>query len=65
LICAVLLVALIAFLPAGSRTVRDSMLSPYIKMIAHPMARVVTEEMRQRYTHNSQEVEKTWRQKRN
>ena len=38
---AVLLVALIAFLPTRSSIVRDSMLSPYIKRIAQPMARVV------------------------
>jgi membrane protein required for colicin V production len=63
LICAVLLVALIAFLPTRSNIVRNSMLSPYIKRIAQPMARVVAEEMRQRYTKNAQEVEKSWRQK--
>ncbi|MDJ0781042.1 MAG: CvpA family protein [Desulfosarcinaceae bacterium] len=65
LICAVLLVALIAFLPASSNIVRASMLSPYVKKIAHPMARMVTKEMRQRYNHNAEEVEKTWRQKQN
>lgn len=64
LICAVLLVALIAFLPTSSTVVRASMLSPYIQKIAQPMARVVTEEMRQRYNRNAQEVEKSWRQKR-
>jgi membrane protein required for colicin V production len=63
LICAVLLVALIAFLPASSNLVRASLLSPYIKKISQPMARVVSKEMRQRYTKNAQEVEKTWRQK--
>ncbi len=63
LICAVLLVALIAFLPATSNLVRASLLSPYIKEVSQPMARVVTKEMRQRYTKNAQEVEKTWRQK--
>lgn len=64
LICAVLLLALIAFLPASSTLVRTSLLSPYIKKITQPMARVVTQEMRQRYTKNAKEVEKTWRQKR-
>ena len=63
LICAVLLVALIAFLPSGSTIVRGSMLSPYIKMIAQPMARVVSKEMRQRYTHNAKDVEESWRRK--
>jgi membrane protein required for colicin V production len=63
LICAVLLVALIAFLPTNSSLVKDSMLSPYIKMIAQPLARVVSKEMRQRYTRNAQKVEKSWRQK--
>ena len=63
MICAVLLVALIAFLPSNSDLVRTSLLSPYIKKLAQPMARVVTKEMRQRYTRNAQEVEKTWRQK--
>jgi membrane protein required for colicin V production len=63
LICAVLLVALIAFLPANSVLVKDSMLSPYIKMMAQPMARVVSKEMRQRYTRNAQKVEESWRQK--
>jgi membrane protein required for colicin V production len=64
LICAVLLVALIAFLPSKSNIVRASMLSPYIKEIAQPMAHVVSQEMRQRYSRNAREVEKSWRQKR-
>ena len=63
MICAVLLVALIAFLPNRSALVKDSMLSPYIKRIAQPMARVVSEEMRQRYTRNAKKVEDSWRQK--
>jgi membrane protein required for colicin V production len=63
LICAVLLLALIAFLPTHSTIVRTSMLSPYIKKIAQPMTRVVTQELRQRYTRNAQEVEKSWRLK--
>jgi membrane protein required for colicin V production len=63
MICAVLLVALIAFLPARSTLVKGSMLSPYIMKIAQPMARVVSKEMRQRYTRNAQKVEKSWRQK--
>jgi hypothetical protein len=59
----VLLLALIAFLPTHSTIVRTSMLSPYIKKIAQPMTRVVTQELRQRYTRNAQEVEKSWRLK--
>ncbi|MDM8541749.1 CvpA family protein [Desulfococcaceae bacterium HSG9] len=62
LISAVIVVALTTFLPKGAPLVRESLMAPYITLIAQQMAKVVTQDMKQRYNDKMIELKKEWRQ---
>ena len=62
LISAVIVVALTTFLPKGAPLVRESLMAPYITLIAQQMAKVVTQDMKQQYNKKITELKKAWRQ---
>ncbi len=62
LISAVIVVALTTFLPKGAPLVRESLMAPYITLIAQQMAKVVSQDMKQQYNHKMTELKKAWRQ---
>ncbi len=61
LISAVIVVVLTTFLPKGAPLVRESLMAPYITLIAQQMAKVVTQDMKQRYNNKMIELKKAWR----
>jgi len=62
LISAIIVVALTIFLPKGAPLVRDSLMAPYITIIAQEMAKMVTQDMKQQYNKKMTELKKIWQQ---
>lgn len=60
LIAAVLLLALITFLPPGAPIIKDSNLSPYIFMATEKMALVLPKEMKSQFTDKVNDLKKAW-----
>ena len=60
LICAVLLVALAAFLPKGAPVIKKSVLAPYVMLIAENMGKVVSHEMKTEFVAKVEELKKAW-----
>jgi membrane protein required for colicin V production len=61
LICAVLVMALTAFLQKGTPLVKDSSLAPYINRIAENMAKVVSDDMKRQFDEKIDVLRKHWR----
>lgn len=62
LISAVIVVALTAFLPKNALLVRESLMAPYISIVAQQMAKVVSKDMKEQYNQKITELKKAWRQ---
>jgi len=60
LISAVIVVALTTFLPKGAPLVRESLMAPYITLIAQQMTKVVSRDMKQQYNKKMTELKKAW-----
>ncbi len=60
LISAVLLIALIAFLPKNSSTVTESRLSPCIIVVSKGMIKFVTKHIQERFSINNEGLKKVW-----
>ncbi len=62
LISAVIVMLLTIFLPKGAPLVRESLMAPYITLIARQMAKVITQDMKQQYNKKMIELKKAWQQ---
>ena len=62
LISAVIVVALTTFLPKSAPLVRESLMAPYITLIAQEMAKVATQDMKQQYNKKMTDLKKAWQQ---
>ncbi len=62
LISAVIVMVLTIFLPKGAPLVKDSLMAPYITLIARQMAKVITQDMKQQYNKKMIELKKAWQQ---
>lgn len=60
LIVSVLLVALTAFLPKNAPVIQNSILAPYLSMIAEQMSRVLSNDMKQQYGQKLKELRTRW-----
>jgi membrane protein required for colicin V production len=63
LIVCVLFIALTSFLPKGAPLIRDSVLSPHISAASEVLVSVVSNEMKQQFSRNVDELRKVWNKK--
>ena len=61
LISAVIVMVLTTFLPKGAPLVRESLMAPYITLIAQQMNKVVSRDMKRQYHKKMTELKKAWR----
>jgi membrane protein required for colicin V production len=64
LISAVLLMTLTAFLPSGTALIKKSHLAPHVNQIAARLAKIVPQDMRQKFFGKMKEFEKAWQNQR-
>ena len=63
LIVAVVLITLTAFLPKGSPLIKNSRLAPHVAMVSETMAKVASEDMKDRFAVKMTELKDVWRKK--
>jgi len=61
LIVSVLLIALTAFLSKDSEIIKDSKLAPHVTMISENMAKVVSKDMKDKYSSKIKEYKQVWK----
>ncbi|WDN89244.1 membrane protein required for colicin V production [Desulfosarcina sp. BuS5] len=61
LIVSVFLVVLTSFLDKGAPVIKDSMLSKHVMLISENMARVVSEDMKKKFSEKIQALKKEWK----
>lgn len=64
LMAAVLLMALTAFLPRGVPLIKESQLAPHVNQIATRLAKIVPQDMRQKFFGKMKELENAWQNQR-
>jgi membrane protein required for colicin V production len=64
LIAAVLLMALTAFLPRGTALIKQSQLAPHVSVIASRLAKIVPQDMRQKFFGKMKDLESAWQKQR-
>lgn len=64
LIAGVLLLALTSFLPRGTALVRQSHLAPHVNVIAQRLAKIIPQDMRQKFGVKIKELERVWQNQR-
>jgi membrane protein required for colicin V production len=64
LISAVLLMALTSFLPSGTALIKKSHLAPHVNLIAVRLAKIVPQDMRQKFFVKLKKLEKAWQKQR-
>jgi len=60
LIASVLLITLTAFLPKNAPVIKNSMLAPYVTLISEKMAKVVSKDMKHKFSAKIRELKKVW-----
>lgn len=63
LIVSVLFITLTAFLPKGASIIQESLLCPYVSTLSSAMARVVSKDMKEKFSVKYEELKKGWQQK--
>jgi len=61
LIASVLLITLTAFLPRNAPVIKNSMLAPHVTLISEKMAKVVSKDMKHKFTAKIAELKKAWK----
>jgi membrane protein required for colicin V production len=61
LIVSVLLVALTSFLDKNAPVIKDSMLSKHVMLISENMAKVISEDMKKKFSEKKQALKKEWK----
>jgi membrane protein required for colicin V production len=61
LMTSVVLMALTAFLPKDAPIIRKSLLAPYVMVLSGQMAKLVSEDMKQKYKSKVDELKKSWK----
>jgi len=61
LIASVLLITLTAFLPKNAPVIKDSMLAPHVTLVSEKMAKVVSKDMKHKFTVKLAELKKAWK----
>jgi len=61
LIASVLLITLTAFLPKNAPVIKDSMLAPHVTLVSEKMAKVVSKDMKHKFTAKLAELKKAWK----
>jgi len=61
LITSVLLITLTTFLPKNAPVIKNSMLAPHVTLISEKMAKVVSKDMKHKFTAKIAELKKAWK----
>jgi len=61
LIVSVVLIALTTFLSKHSAIIKDSMLAPHISMVSENMAKVISKDMKDKYSSKIKEYKEVWK----
>ncbi len=64
LVVAVLLMVLTAFLPRGAPLIKQSLLSPHVSLIATRLAKIVPQDLRNKFSFKMKDFEGAWQRKR-